>query len=76
MRRAMVKLLEEAGYTIEYGVSNGSGDSNIFSGKGFQCSGLTTGMFDVHTTNEYLDMAEFAKAYDLVWRLLTEKVVD
>ncbi len=76
MRRAMVKLLEDAGYTIEYGVSNGSGDSNIFSGKGFQCSGLTTGMFDVHTTNEYLDMAEFGKAYELVWKLLTEKVVD
>jgi len=74
LRRAMVKILENAGYTIEYGVTNGSGDANIFSGHGFDCGGITTGMFDVHTTNEYLDMEEFGKAFDIVWSLMTEKL--
>lgn len=70
--QATRRALEAEGFQIELKVSNGSGDANIFSGHGFNCMGLSTGMFDVHTTNEYLDMAVFEKAFRVVMRILTE----
>ena len=73
MYKAMQHILTTEGYEIRYGVSNGSGDSNIFSGHGFNCSGLSTGMHDVHTTNEYMEFDTFQKAFDVLWRMLTEE---
>ncbi len=74
MYKSMIRALENEGFQVEYRVSNGSGDANIFSGKGFNCSGISTGMFDVHTTEEYLDMAVFAKAFNVVWSILTQNL--
>ena len=74
LAKATYQALVKEGYTPEYIVSNGSGDANIFSGYGFDCSGISTGMFDVHTTNEYLDMKIFQKAFNVVWHILTEPV--
>ena len=66
------KALELEGITPVYKVSNGAGDANIFSGHGFNCTNITTGMFAVHTTDEYLDMAVFAQAFNVVWRIITD----
>ena len=74
MTRAMVKALELEGITPEFRIGNGSGDANIFSGHGYNCSGISTGMNAVHTTDEYLVMEDFAKAFNVVWRLMTEKL--
>ncbi len=74
MTRAMVKALELEGITPEFRIGNGSGDANIFSGHGYNCSGISTGMNAVHTTDEYLIMEDFAKAFNVVWRLMTEKL--
>lgn len=65
------QAMVDEGLVPEYKVSNGSGDTNIFSGHGFNCSGISTGMFDVHTTGEYLDMDIFAQVTRVVWRMLT-----
>lgn len=73
LSRITLHALEAEGFTPEYVVTNGSGDSNIFSGKGFNCSGISTGMFDVHTTGEYLDMKVFEQAFNIVWRIMTDE---
>ena len=73
LAKATYQALVKEGYTPEFVVSNGSGDANIFSGHGFDCSGISTGMFDVHTTNEYLDMEIFQKAFNVVWHIMTEQ---
>lgn len=72
MNKAVEIAHQREGIPVEYKVSNGSGDSNIFSGKGFNCSGISTGMFDVHTTDEYLDMKIWGQAFNIVWRLMTD----
>ena len=72
LTKATVRALELEGITPEYHISNGSGDSNIFSGHGFDCSGISTGMFNVHTTDEYLDLAVFEQAFNVTWRIVTE----
>ena len=71
LTKATVRALELEGITPEYHISNGSGDSNIFSGHGFDCSGISTGMFNVHTTDEYLDLAVFEQAFNVTWRIVT-----
>lgn len=65
------QAMVDEGLTPEYDVSNGCGDSNIFSGHGFNCTGVSTGMFDVHTTKEYLDLNIFEQITKVVWRMLT-----
>jgi len=72
LSRLMIHAMEKEGLVPEYKVSNGSGDANIFSGKGFNCSGISTGMFDVHTTGEYLDMEIFSRVTRVVWYMLTD----
>ena len=72
LTKTMHKALELEGITPVYKVSNGAGDANIFSGHGFNCTNITTGMFAVHTTDEYLDMAVFAQAFNVVWRIITD----
>ena len=75
LSKSMHKSLEIEGITPVYKVSNGAGDANIFSGHGFNCTNISTGMFAVHTTDEYLDMSVFAQAFNVVWRILTENLV-
>ena len=72
--RLNVDVIELEGITPVYKVSNGAGDANIFSGHGFNCTNITTGMFAVHTTDEYLDMDVFAQAFNVVWRIITDNL--
>lgn len=73
LSRLTLHAMEKEGFVPEYKVSNGSGDANIFSGKGFNCSGISTGMYNVHTTGEYLDMELFARVTRVVWYMLTDE---
>lgn len=76
MVKAMVKSYELNDIEVKYFVSGGSGDSNIFSGLGYNCSGISTGMNAVHTTEEYLIMDDFKKAFDVMYTLLTDPRVE
>ena len=51
---------------------NGAGDANILNKKGFQCSGIASGMDKCHTTDEYLDLNDFSLAYRIVMRMMTD----
>lgn len=75
MTKVMIKALEMEGITPHIKISNGSGDGNIFASYGYDCASVSTGMYSVHTTDEYLVMEDFAKALNIVWRLMTETLI-
>jgi tripeptide aminopeptidase len=65
-----VILVENAvknlGYTIEHHTSGGGCDANYFNAMGIECVNLGTGMYELHTVNEYLVMEEFFRSADIV----------
>ena len=65
---------EKEGITPKFIISGGGGDANIFSGKGFECGGISTGMFDVHSTKENLQLDVFQQAFNVVYRMMTENL--
>ena len=67
----MQKCYAAEGIEVGFFTSNGSGDNNIFSGLGYHCGGISTGMNAVHTTGEYLLMEDFEKAFRVIYRMLT-----
>lgn len=66
-----LKALKAEGIEPHYVISGGGGDSNIFSGKGFECGGISTGMLDVHGVNETLHLDIFQQAFNVVYRMMT-----
>lgn len=69
-----LKALKAEGIEPHYVISGGGGDSNIFSGKGFECGGISTGMLDVHGVNETLHLDIFQQAFNVVYRMMTENL--
>lgn len=62
-KAAMPKLLGEAarrlGHKLSFVASGGASDANVFSRHGLQTVNLGTGMRDIHTVREWLDLADF-----------------
>ncbi|HCC46843.1 MAG TPA: peptidase T [Elusimicrobia bacterium] len=51
--------MKEEGIKMKPSASGGGTDSNILYGHGIKAPVLSTGMRDVHTTHEYLDLKDF-----------------
>lgn len=62
------------GVTPVMALSGGGGDANILAGKGYQCGGISSGMYNCHGCGEYLDLNDFALAYRVVMRMMTDGV--
>jgi tripeptide aminopeptidase len=66
----IVKIIERAvrglGHTINYHTSGGGCDANFFNQMGIECANLGTGMYELHTVNEYLVLEEFYRAAEIV----------
>lgn len=64
------RLVETAvgnlGYDIMHHTSGGGCDANYFNKMGIQCVNLGTGMYDLHTVNEYLVLEEFYRCAEIV----------
>lgn len=58
--------VKNLGHTIERHTSGGGCDANYFNGMGIECVNLGTGMYELHTVNEYLVMEEFFRSADIV----------
>lgn len=72
--KTTVAAYEKEGITPQYVISGGGGDANIFAGQGFECGGISTGMLDVHSSDETLHMDIFRKAFNVVFRMMTENL--
>ena len=62
--------LKEEGIKMKPSSSGGGTDSNILYGHGIKAPVLATGMRDVHTTHEYLDLKDFFACARLTMRVL------
>jgi tripeptide aminopeptidase len=49
----------------------GGSDANVFNAKGMAAPILGTGMREIHTVHEWLDLGDFYTCADLVLRALT-----
>jgi tripeptide aminopeptidase len=66
----IVKIIDRAvkglGHGINYHTSGGGCDANFFNQMGIECANLGTGMYELHTINEYLVLEEFYRAAEIV----------
>lgn len=70
----IVKLLKEGaskiGTNIILGTTGGGCDANVFNGKGLLIANLGTGMRDIHTVKESIDLRDIATTARLVLEVL------
>ncbi|HBB67996.1 MAG: hypothetical protein A2X28_07340 [Elusimicrobia bacterium GWA2_56_46] len=62
--------MREEGLTMKPSASGGGTDGNIMYGHGIKAPILSTGMRDVHTTHEYLDLKDFFACARLAVRIV------
>ncbi len=58
--------VDNLGHNIDFHTSGGGCDANFFNKFAIECVNLGTGMYDLHTVNEYLDMDEFYRSAAIV----------
>lgn len=66
----LAAAMKEEGIKMKPSASGGGTDSNILYGHGIKAPVLSTGMREVHTTHEYLDLKDFFACARLTLRVL------
>lgn len=64
--RLVETAVSNLGHKIERHTSGGGCDANYFNKMGIECVNLGTGMYDLHTVNEYLVLEEFYRCSEIV----------
>jgi len=64
--RLVETAVKNLGHTIAHHTSGGGCDANHFNLMGIECVNLGTGMYELHTVNEYLVLDEFYRTADIV----------
>jgi tripeptide aminopeptidase len=64
--KRVAKAIQQIGRKPRYGLSGGGSDANIFNAKRLKAVVASVGYEEIHTTNEYLPIAELVKAAELV----------
>jgi len=64
--RLVTDAVKNLGYSISPHTSGGGCDANYFNKMGVECVNLGTGMYELHTVNEYLVLEEFYRAAEIV----------
>lgn len=66
----VTKLVLEAAENLDHDIalhtSGGGCDANFINEKGIECVNLGTGMYELHTVNEYLLLDEFRRSAEIV----------
>ncbi len=66
----VTKLVLEASSNLDHDIqlhtSGGGCDANFINEKGIECVNLGTGMYELHTVNEYLLLDEFRRSAEIV----------
>lgn len=58
--------VKNLGYEIKHHTSGGGCDANYFNKFGIDCANLGTGMYELHTVNEYLVLEEFYRSAEIM----------
>ncbi len=56
---------------IEFAVAGGGSDANIFNGYGLSTAIISTGMTNVHTTDEFIHLQDMTRTSELIFAMLT-----
>lgn len=64
--RLVDNAVHKLGHSIKHHTTGGGCDANYFNYKGIECVNLGTGMYDLHTLNEYLILDEFYRSAEIV----------
>jgi len=69
----VVETVRQAGRILgreqSFIIAGGGSDANIFNGYGVPTAILATGMTDVHTTDEYVDLNDMVKLTELIYTI-------
>ncbi len=60
------RAVANLGHNIVHHTSGGGCDANYFNKMGIECVNLGTGMYELHTVNEYLVLEEFYRCAEIV----------
>jgi len=69
----VVETVRQAGRALgreqSFIIAGGGSDANVFNGYGLPTAILATGMTDVHTTDEYIDLNDMVKLTELLYTI-------
>ena len=63
--RLAAAALEANGYRLQYELSGGAADANVFNERGLSCVNLANGMTDIHTPDERISVADLEGMVDV-----------
>lgn len=66
------RAAQRSGRPLTFVIGGGGSDANIFNSHGLQTAILATGMTDVHTTDEKLDLKDMVRLTELLHAIATE----
>jgi tripeptide aminopeptidase len=69
--RMAFKAAERLNRPLNLQVAGGGSDANVFFQQGINAGVLGTGMTDVHSVREYVDLADMVKACEMVLEVMT-----
>jgi len=64
--------LARCGHEVRYGLSGGAADANVFNERGLRCVNLTHGVYDFHSPNERVAVADLEAMVDLTVALVED----
>ncbi|MGB8648881.1 MAG: M20/M25/M40 family metallo-hydrolase [Anaerolineae bacterium] len=70
--KRLATAIKKIGRKPGYALSGGGSDANIFNAKRMKCVVTSVGYEQIHTTSEYIPIAELVKTAELVVALATE----
>ena len=74
--RCCEQAYHKEGITPRLVKAGGGGDANVLTGKGYQCGGISAGIYNCHSCDEYLDLNDFEQADRVVMRMMTDPMED
>ncbi len=69
--QAVLKAAKTCGYNVKTNATGGGCDANIFNAHKISVPNLGTGMYQIHTVNEWLDFKETSQTADVVLEVVT-----
>jgi tripeptide aminopeptidase len=63
--RLAADALAGCGHEVRYGLSGGAADANVFNERGLRCLNLTHGVYDFHSPNERIAVADLEAMIDV-----------
>ena len=62
--------LARCGHEVRYGLSGGAADANVFNERGLRCVNITHGVYDFHSPNERVPVADLEAMVDVTVALV------